>query len=80
MASTSSTEQSIVNNGIDDSIQQVYVLEPIVKPEISEQKPTINKHQGLQRYKHIPKIIKNIKTPTVSTKLKYILPINEKII
>lgn len=69
VASTS-TEQPIVNNGIDDSIQQVYFLEPIVKSEIDEQHKPIIKHQGQQRYKQIPKNI--IKTPTVFSKLKYI--------
>ncbi|XP_055313241.1 uncharacterized protein LOC129574799 isoform X2 [Sitodiplosis mosellana] len=70
VASTSSTEQPIANNGIDDSIQQVYLIEPIVKPEINGQKTIIkqnyNAQQGQQRYKQIPNTIQSTKVTKIS--------------
>lgn len=71
MASTSSTEHPISSNGIDDTIQQVYVLDPIAKPEITGQKSKIKQdymQQGQQqqttRYKSLPKNTQSIKTST----------------
>lgn len=67
MTSTSSTENPITNNGIDDSIQQVYVLDSVVKPEIRGQKTKFNQDyisQGQQHYESIPTNVQNIKTST----------------
>lgn len=73
VASSSSTEQPITNNGIDDdnSVQQVYLIKPILKSEINEQKSAIKQNYGSQRgQQHYKQLFgKNIQT-TKATKIK----------
>ncbi|XP_031640677.1 uncharacterized protein LOC116352314 [Contarinia nasturtii] len=70
-SSTSSTEQPITNNGIDDnSVQQVYLIKPILKSEINDHKSVIKMNypqRAQQRYKQFAK---NIQT-TKATKINY---------
>lgn len=82
VASTSTTERPVDNNeydatnGIDDSIQQVYVLQPIVKPEITRlQKATLKpdyvQPHTHQKHKTYPNsVAQSVKIPS-STKIKY---------
>lgn len=57
ITSRPSSKQPSITNGIDDSIQQVYVLAPIVKPEIINHKTTIKPDHLHQQGQHLHKSI-----------------------